>query len=91
MRYCIILAALLVGCASQPTVPPMTLEELASIKPDCGNPQQVKLIEQELARRKFYTIDGVAGNEDSTRISKQFYTYAKYKIWSIRTACPRSY
>lgn len=91
MRYSLILVAMLVGCASQPTKPLMSLEELAAIKPDCSNHNQVKVIEDELARRKFYTIDGVVGNSDPNRISKQFYTYARYKIWSIRTACSQSH
>lgn len=91
MRYCLIIAAMLVGCASQPAKPQMTLEELAAIKPDCSNPRQVKRIEEELSSRKFYVVDGVAGNSDPNKISKQFYTYARYKIWSIRTACPQSY
>jgi hypothetical protein len=91
MRYSLILAALMVGCASQPSKPLMTVSELQLIKPDCKNPNQVKMIEEELARHKFYTVDGVAGNQDPNKISKQFYTYARYKIWSIRTACPQSH
>lgn len=90
MRYSLILVALLVGCASQPTKPLMTLKELEAIKPNCADLTQVKTIENELARRKFYTVDGVAGSSDPDKISKQFYTYARYKIWSIRTACPQS-
>jgi len=81
---------MLVGCASQPARPPMSLQELAAIKPDCANPSQVKVIEDELARRRFYTVEGVAGNDSPDKISKQYYTYARYKIWSIRTACPQS-
>ena len=91
MRASLIIVAMLVGCASQPTKPLMSLEELAAIKPNCSDHAQVKLIEDELARRKFYTVDGVVGNSDPNKISKQFYTYARYKIWSIRTACPQSY
>jgi hypothetical protein len=91
LRYSLILMALLVGCASQPSRPLMSLQEIASMKIDCNNRNQVKIIEEELSRRKFYTVEGVVGNEDSSKISKQFYTYSRYKIWSIRTACPQSY
>ena len=90
MRYSLIALIALVGCASQPTTPPMSLQQIASMPIDCNNREQVRIIEEELARRRFYTVEGVVGNESPDRISKQFYTYSRYKIWSIRTACPQS-
>ena len=92
--YCLILAVALTGCATAPTPAPvrsMTDQEVAQFQIDCRRQAaQIAQLEQQLTARKFYTVDGVAGNEQPTAISKKFYTLTKLKIWTIRTECARS-
>ena len=94
IRYGLILALALTGCASAPPPAPvrlMTDQEVAVFQIDCRRQAaQIAQLEQQLTARKFYTVDGVEGNEQPTAISKRFYTLTKLKIWTIRTECARS-
>ena len=92
-RYCLILALALTGCAMAPPPAPvrlMTEQEVATFRIDCQRQaSQIAQLEQQLTARKFYVVDGVAGNEQPNTISKKFYTLTKLKIWTLRTECAR--
>lgn len=94
IRYGLILALALTGCASAPppaSVRLMTEQEVATFRIDCHRQaSQIAQLEQQLTARKFYVVDGVAGNEQPNTISKRFYTLTKLKIWTLRTECARS-
>ena len=94
IRYGLILALALTGCASAPPPAPvrlMTEQEVAAFQIDCRRQaSQIAQLEQQLTARKFYVVDGVAGNDRPDTISKQFYTLTKLKIWTLRTECARS-
>jgi len=69
----------------------MTEQEVAVFQIDCRHQAaQIAQLEQQLTARKFYTVDGVVGNDQPTTISKRFYTLTKLKIWTIKTECARS-
>lgn len=91
MRYSLIIVALAItGCASQPPVKPMTDKDILLLKVDCkqqGN--QIKMIEQQIASKSFYTVDGVEHSDNPTTINKRFYAVARMKIWDIREKCAR--
>lgn len=90
MRASLIIAVMLVGCASAPSVKPITDKELVQLKVDCPKAsEQVKFIEQQIAARKFYTVDGVNFSEDPNVINKKFHAIARMKIWEIREKCGR--
>ena len=93
IRYGLILALALTGCASAPPPAPvrlMTEQEVATFRIDCQRQAaQIAQLEQQLTARKFYVVDGVAGNEQPNTISKKFYTLTKLKIWTLRTECAR--
>ena len=89
--YSLIVALALVGCATRPAVPLMSIDDLENFKIDCSQQRtQINLLEDQLTSRKFYVVDGVAGSIDPNRINKQFYTMTKVKIWTIRTECSKS-
>jgi hypothetical protein len=90
-RYCLILALALTGCAVAPApVRLMTDQEVATFRIDCQRQAaQIAQLEQQLSARKFYVVDGVAGNDRPDTISKKFYTLTKLKIWTLRTECAR--
>jgi len=94
IRYGLILAVALTGCASAPPPAParlMTEQEVAVFRIDCHRQAaQIAQLEQQLTARKFYVVDGVEGNDQPTTISKRFYTLTKLKIWTIKTECARS-
>jgi hypothetical protein len=94
IRYGLILALALTGCASAPppaSVRLMTEQEVATFRIDCHRQaSQIAQLEQQLTARKFHVVDGVVGNEQPTTISKRFYTLTKLKIWTLRTECARS-
>lgn len=94
IRYCLILALALTGCASAPPPTPvrlMTDQEVAAFQIDCRRQaSQIAQLEQQLTARKFYVVDGVVGNDRPDSISKRFYTLTKLKIWTLRTECARS-
>ena len=94
IRYGLILALTLTGCASAPPPAParlMTEQEVAVFQIDCRRQAaQIAQLEQQLTARKFYTVDGVAGSDQPTTINKRFYTLTKLKIWTLRTECARS-
>jgi len=72
-------------------MPPMTIEDLENFKIDCTRERlQINYLEDQLASRKFYVVDGVAGSSEPNRINKRFYTMTKVKIWTIRTECSKS-
>jgi len=43
-----------------------------------------------LRSNRFYTVDGIEGNSYPGKISKSYYSLAKYRIWSLRFACQGS-
>ena len=90
MRYCLIAAVMLVGCASSPPVKPVTDRDILAMKVDCSKQfEQVKFIEQQLAARTFYTVDGVEHSDNPTTINKRFHAIARMKVWEIREKCAR--
>lgn len=81
--------------ASTPAVTPiferLSYEDLVRFEPDCEKRvEQIALLEEQLRRSRFYTVDGVEGNTYPGKISKSYYSLAKYRIWSLRFACQGS-
>lgn len=69
----------------------LTYEDLVRFEPNCEKgTEQVALLEEQLRRSRFYTVDGVEGNTYPGKISKSYYSLAKYRIWSLRFACQGS-
>lgn len=69
----------------------LTYEDLVRFEPDCERRvEQVALLEEQLRSNRFYTVDGVEGNSYPGKISKSYYSLAKYRIWSLRFACQGS-
>ena len=93
-RYGLILTLALTGCATAPPPAPVRLmseQEITNYKIDCRRQaDQIAQLEQQLAARKFYVVDGVAGNDQPTTIGKKFYTLTKLKIWTLKTECAHS-
>ncbi|MBU3598554.1 hypothetical protein [Polynucleobacter bastaniensis] len=87
-----------VGTSTAPQTPvtaPMferlSYEDLVRFEPDCEKgTEQVALLEEQLRRGRFYTVDGVEGNTYPGKISKSYHSLAKYRIWSLRFACQGS-
>lgn len=80
---------------STPVVAPiferLSYEDLVRFEPDCEKRvEQVALLEDQLRKSRFYTVDGVEGNSYPGKISKSYYSLAKYRIWSLRFACQGS-
>lgn len=66
----------------------LSYEDLVRFEPDCEKRvEQVALLEEQLRSNRFYTVDGVEGNSYPGKISKSYYSLAKYRIWSLRFAC----
>ena len=66
----------------------LSYEDLVRFEPDCEHrTEQIALLEEQLRRNRFYTVDGVEGNSYAGKISKSYYSLAKYRIWSLRFAC----
>ena len=71
-----------------PTFERLSYEDLVRFEPDCEKRvEQVALLEDQLRNSRFYTVDGVEGNSYPGKISKSYYSLAKYRIWSLRFAC----
>lgn len=69
----------------------LTYDDLVRFEPDCAKRiEQVALLEEQLRRNRFYTVDGVEGNAYPGKISKSYYSLVKYRIWSLRFACQGS-
>lgn len=69
----------------------LSYEDLVRFEPNCEQRvEQVALLEEQLRRNRFYTVDGVEGNAYPGKISKSYYSLAKYRIWSLRFACQGS-
>jgi hypothetical protein len=69
----------------------LSYEDLMRFEPNCEKRvEQVALLEEQLKRNRFYTVDGVEGNAYPGKISKSYYSLAKYRIWSLRFACQGS-
>ena len=69
----------------------LSYEDLVRFEPDCERRvEQTALLEEQLKRNRFYTVDGVEGNTYPGKISKSYYSLAKYRIWSLRFACQGS-
>jgi len=69
----------------------LSYEALVRFEPDCEKRvEQTALLEEQLRRSRFYTVDGVEGNTYPGKISKSYYSLAKYRIWSLRFACQGS-
>ena len=69
----------------------LSYEDLVRFEPDCEKRvEQIALLEEQLRSNRFYTVDGVEGNSYPGKISKSYYSLAKYRIWSLRFACQGS-
>ena len=66
----------------------LSYEDLVRFEPKCEERvEQTALLEEQLRRNRFYTVSGVDGNAIQGKISKSYYSLAKYRIWSLRFAC----
>lgn len=66
----------------------LSYEDLVRFEPSCDRRvEQIALLEEQLRRSRFYTVNGVEGNSYPGKISKSYYSLAKYRIWSLRFAC----
>ena len=69
----------------------LSYEDLVRFEPDCEKRvEQIAVLEEQLRSNRFYTVDGVEGNSYPGKISKSYYSLAKYRIWSLRFACQGS-
>lgn len=69
----------------------LSYEDLVRFEVNCEQrTEQIGLLEEQLKRNRFYTVDGVEGNASPDKISKSYYSLAKYRIWSVRFACQGS-
>jgi hypothetical protein len=74
-----------------PTFVRLSYEDLVRFEVNCEQrTEQVALLEEQLKRNRFYTVDGVEGNASPDKISKSYHSLAKYRIWSVRFACQGS-
>lgn len=86
-----LLAALAKGSAKGSNFERLSYEDLVRFEPDCDQRvEQIALLEEQLRSNRFYTVDGVEGNSYPAKISKSYYSLAKYRIWSLRFACQGS-
>ena len=77
--------------AATPQFEYLSYEDLIRFEPNCEKRvEQIALLEDQLRRNRFYTVSGVEGNAYPGKISKSYYSLAKYRIWSIRFACQGS-
>ncbi len=75
----------------QPTFVRLSYEDLVRFQVNCEQrTEQIALLEEQLKRNRFYTVDGVEGNASPDKISKSYHSLAKYRIWSVRFACQGS-
>lgn len=69
----------------------LTYEDLMRFELDCSiRSEQIASLESQLKRSNFYRIGAVEGNASPYKISKSYYALAKYRIWTLRLACPGS-
>lgn len=69
----------------------LSYEDLVRFEPDCERgTEQIALLEEQLRRNRFYTVNGIEGNAYPGKISKSYYSLAKYRIWSLRFSCQAS-
>ena len=69
----------------------LSYEDLVRFEVNCEQrTEQIALLEEQLKRNRFYTVDGVEGNASPDKISKSYHSLAKYRIWSVRFACQGS-
>ena len=69
----------------------LSYEDLVRFQINCEQrTEQIALLEEQLKRNRFYTVDGVEGNASPDKISKSYHSLAKYRIWSVRFACQGS-
>jgi len=69
----------------------LSYEDLVRFQVNCEQrTEQIALLEEQLKRNRFYTVDGVEGNASPDKISKSYHSLAKYRIWSVRFACQGS-
>lgn len=69
----------------------LSYEDLVRFEIHCEQrAEQIALLEEQLKRNRFYTVDGVEGNASPDKISKSYHSLAKFRIWSIRFACQGS-
>ena len=74
-----------------PTFVRLSYEDLVRFQVNCEQrTEQIALLDEQLKRNRFYTVDGVEGNASPDKISKSYYSLAKYRIWSVRFACQGS-
>jgi hypothetical protein len=66
----------------------LSYEDLVRFELDCERrAEQLMLLEEQLKRNRFYTVDGVEGNTYPGKISKSYFSLVKYRIRSLRFAC----
>ena len=69
----------------------LSYEDLVRFQINCEQrTEQIALLDEQLKRNRFYTVDGVEGNASPDKISKSYHSLAKYRIWSVRFACQGS-
>lgn len=69
----------------------LSYEDLVRFEPNCeSREEQIALLEEQLRSNRFYSIDGIEGNSYPGKISKSYYSLAKYRIWSLRFGCQGS-
>ena len=69
----------------------LSYEDLVRFEPNCDQRvEQIALLGEQLRSNRFYSVDGVEGNSYPGKISKSYYSLAKYRIWSLRFACQGS-
>ena len=69
----------------------LSYEDLVRFQVNCEQrTEQIALLDEQLKRNRFYTVDGVEGNASPDKISKSYHSLAKYRIWSVRFACQGS-
>lgn len=82
-RLFFLLAILLVGCATQPSVRPWTMQEVKSYKIDCSKKDyQIYQLNQQLEAQGL--PKDLAKMNDSQRMING---YLKSKLWAIRLEC----
>lgn len=83
MKYFLVLAILLTGCATGPKVKPMTEQETKNYKIDCTKrDQQIAQLKQQLEAQKLNS-----NIEDMTDKERLINGHIRSKLWAIKLEC----